>query len=606
MKRQDNTKVSLRETNWEAILDAMGDAVTVQDKSYRIIYQNRVLVEQFGECIGQFCYSAYENRAAVCPDCLMAKCYLDGKVHKAERHALVGEKTSLLDYTVSPVRGENGRIVAAVAVVRDVTSRKQTADQLTHFMNMYAALSHTNKAIMESLSREEMFARICKAAVEFGKFSLAVIGLTGTDGIIRSITHFGSASRYLDTLVVSADARREEGRGPTGRAIREGVPYVCNDYQHDPRTTPWRIAARKHGIRASAAFPLKLQGIVVGALKVYSDHAGFFHDEIVELLTEMAANISFGLENFLRDEQRVQSEAALRKSEERLKLVLEGSNDGYFDWHLPSSTVWLSNRYLEMLGYVRGEIEQTPAAIEQLIHSEDRHRFDGIIGEGAIRNYYSFEIDVRMKTKNGEWKWILHRGKVVEKDGQGGTVRVAGTCTDITEKRTYEEQLKYASVHDQLTGLYNRAYFDSEFARLKVGRCFPVSFVIADIDGLKLVNDSFGHAEGDRLIQLAATVMKASFRAEDVVARIGGDEFAVILPNAAADVVTDAVKRIRAFKARQSQNDYCLSISLGSATADTAEQLNEALKLADSRMYYNKFKKRSERSYTCTDDRHAP
>lgn len=585
---------SLEPALYEAIISAIGTGVTVQDRGFRVIYQNNVLRELFGDCVGSYCYQAYKDCSSVCADCPVAKCFADGAIHTSERRLSIKGQLCIFENTASPIRDANGNIVAAVEVLHDVTRNKKTEERLTCFMDMYAALNQTNKAIMESASREEMFNRVCNTAVEFGKFTLAVIGLTDSDGVIRSVAHCGVASRYLDTLVIHADARKEEGRGPTGKAIREGVPYVCNDFHSDPLTTQWRIAAQDHGIHASAAFPLKLQGAVIGVLKVYSDYAGYFDEQIVDLLTEMAANISFGLENFLREEQRRQSEEALRVSEKQLKMVLEGSNDGFCDWHIPASTVRMSVRYLEMLGYAQGELEQTPETVKKLVHPEDWWRVEELLDEELASRHPYFEIETRMQTKSGEWKWVLHRGKVVEWNENNMPERVAGTCTDITQKKMYEEQLKYASTHDQLTGLYNRAFFDAEFARIKVGRSFPVSLVIADIDGLKLVNDSFGHAEGDRLIQMAAQAMKESFRAEDVVARIGGDEFAVILPNADAEVVREAFKRVHSYQADSDPTqNYVLSISIGAATADNPEQLNEALKQADSRMYYYKFRKKS-------------
>lgn len=474
-----NDPIPSAELRCEAILAAMGDAVTVQDRNFRVMYQNPAMKELYGNCIGSICHSVYEKHAAVCPDCPVAACFADGSVHTAERVIHVNGEPRTVENTASPLRDEQGDIYAAVEVLRDITSRKKTEDRLTRYMNMYAALSQTNKAIMESASRGEMFDRVCSAAVEFGKFSLAVIGLTDPEGVIRSAAHSGAASRYLEHLVVLADAREEKGRGPTGKAISEGVPYICNDFHNDPITTPWRIAARKHGIRASAAFPLRLQGRVVGAMKVYSDHAGFFDEEVVDLMTEMSANISFCLESILREEERRETLEALRSN---------------------------------------------------------------------------------------------------------------------------EEQLRYASTHDQLTGLYNRAYFDAEFARIKSGRSYPVSVVISDVDGLKLVNDSFGHAAGDRLLQMAAKAMKDSFRAEDVVARIGGDEFGVILPNADTSIVHAAMKRILAFKPDEPEDNYCLSISVGCATADCAEQLGDALKQADASMYFHKFRRKSRQLGLLTDE----
>jgi diguanylate cyclase (GGDEF)-like protein len=202
-----------------------------------------------------------------------------------------------------------------------------------------------------------------------------------------------------------------------------------------------------------------------------------------------------------------------------------------------------------------------------------------------------------MRDKSGDWKWIRHRGKVVEWDDNGYAVRVAGTGTDITDKIQYLEELRYANTHDQLTGLLNRSFFDAEIERMKSSRHYPVSVVMADIDGLKLVNDSFGHAAGDSMIKRTANLLRESFRGEDAVARIGGDEFAALLPDANEQVVKEAIKRVLACleEINRSEGEFMVGISLGSATAENADQLGEALRLADSRMYY--YKKRRKGDY---------
>jgi two-component system cell cycle response regulator len=150
-------------------------------------------------------------------------------------------------------------------------------------------------------------------------------------------------------------------------------------------------------------------------------------------------------------------------------------------------------------------------------------------------------------------------------------------------------ELLHMSTHDVMTGLYNRAYFDTEMERVAKGRKFPVSFVMADLDGLKRVNDNNGHTAGDQLIMAAANILMNSFRGDDVVARIGGDEFAVIMADCSQDGAEAVLERIR-----RNQEEHNLSartavsISLGLGTAGSGGQVAEALKIADERMYKDK------------------
>jgi len=155
-------------------------------------------------------------------------------------------------------------------------------------------------------------------------------------------------------------------------------------------------------------------------------------------------------------------------------------------------------------------------------------------------------------------KHIIHEEIHIAKDGRNIPVEIStrsfelngkqvnlSVARDITERKQMEEKLKELSTHDALTGLYNRGFFDEEMARLERGRQFPISVVMADVDHLKEVNDHQGHAVGDVILKRAAQIINTAFRAEDVVARIGGDEFAVILPNTNAASVENVLLRVR-------------------------------------------------------------
>ena len=161
---------------------------------------------------------------------------------------------------------------------------------------------------------------------------------------------------------------------------------------------------------------------------------------------------------------------------------------------------------------------------------------------------------------------------------------------DITARKQAEDYLMYLGTHDVLTGAYNRAYFEEELLRLGRGRRYPISLVLADLNGLKQVNDSRGHAEGDKLIRRAAEALQASVRADDVVARVGGDEFALILPGTDTAAAEQALVRIRSLV--ELNNKYygptVLSLALGASTGEAGSNLNEVLREADDRMYVEK------------------
>lgn len=162
------------------------------------------------------------------------------------------------------------------------------------------------------------------------------------------------------------------------------------------------------------------------------------------------------------------------------------------------------------------------------------------------------------------------------------------------------ERLKHLSLHDALTGLHNRAYFEEEMRRLEKSRSTSVGIIICDVDGLKLVNDTLGHETGDMLLKAAGKVIKDSFRESDMVARIGGDEFAVLLPDSTRDALERACKRTQDAVTRHNEKhpELPLSISVGFALRnDSSTKMRALFKEADNIMYREKLhRKQSARS----------
>lgn len=191
------------------------------------------------------------------------------------------------------------------------------------------------------------------------------------------------------------------------------------------------------------------------------------------------------------------------------------------------------------------------------------------------------------------------------KDMRGEIIGAVHVARDVTELKQAEDALRYTSTHDPLTGFYNRAWFEAEFERLSRGRAKPVSVLVADLDGLKQVNDRFGHKAGDELLRRAAELLACCCRADDGMARVGGDEFTILLPGMGEVDAAEMLERIRQKmqEERKKPGDNAVSLSLGVATAVDAAGLNAALILADKRMYEDKAARRRCRVPVCAPAR---
>ena len=169
------------------------------------------------------------------------------------------------------------------------------------------------------------------------------------------------------------------------------------------------------------------------------------------------------------------------------------------------------------------------------------------------------------------------------------TNQFAALFSDITDRSLNEERINYLSYHDQLTGLYNRRFYEEEIKRLDTERDLPFSIAMGDVNGLKLVNDSFGHLAGDELIKKAAAVIKKGCRADDIIARFGGDEFIIILPRTDAAEAEKIIQRIRNLSVKEHIKDLTLSISFGYETKTNKDQdIMDVFKTAEDHMYRHK------------------
>lgn len=286
-------------------------------------------------------------------------------------------------------------------------------------------------------------------------------------------------------------------------------------------------------------------------------------------------------------------EEALRESQERYALSVRGANDGLWDWDLRTSQIYYSPRWKEMLGYEEPDIHNTPEEWFSRIHPDEVKWLEAQITahlEGQTRH---FEIEHRMQHRDGSYRWMLSRGLAV-RDNKGKAYRMAGSQTDITERKQAEHQLLHHALHDNLTGLANRALFMDrlqqaiERSKRIPGYKFAVLFM--DLDRFKVLNDSLGHIVGDQLLVAIARRLESCLRAIDTIARLGGDEFTILLEGIrdAEDACFLAERIHFALEApfSLSGQEVFTSVSIGIALNETEyDRPEDLLRNADTAMY---------------------
>lgn len=212
--------------------------------------------------------------------------------------------------------------------------------------------------------------------------------------------------------------------------------------------------------------------------------------------------------------------------------------------------------------------------------------------EQAIENRKMFKGEYKIITASGEEKWVLEQGRGVF-DENDTLVALEGLVIDISDQKKREEEITYLNYHDVLTGLYNRRYLEEITSKYDQEEFYPLSIIIGDINGLKLINDTLGHIEGDRIIVTIAEILNKCCRKQDVIARTGGDEFYIFLPNTEYEEAEAIMKQIHKtceiYSEANKEDVRHISISLGCGTKKTnMESLMDIMKDAEGNMYRDK------------------
>jgi diguanylate cyclase (GGDEF)-like protein/PAS domain S-box-containing protein len=278
-------------------------------------------------------------------------------------------------------------------------------------------------------------------------------------------------------------------------------------------------------------------------------------------------------------------------NKDELRLILDSTAEGIFGIDAEGNFTFCNTRCLELLGYAREE-DLIGKNMHRLIH---HNRLDGSAVQE--RTYRILSSIASGKKSHGEDELFKRADGTaipveylaIPKLNNGTVTGAVVTFHDITKRRKDEAQILYLSSHDALTGLHNRAYFEEWKTKYDREEYYPISVIFVDLNGLKLKNDVFGHAAGDDNLKAVARALKRASREEDVVARIGGDEFVCLLPNTSLEQARGIMDSIREELAGEASDGFSIGLSMGvDSKFEAAQDLSQVIKNAENEMYREK------------------
>jgi diguanylate cyclase (GGDEF)-like protein/PAS domain S-box-containing protein len=481
-------------------------------------------------------------------------------------------KHIFVEQSVSNITDVQGHVIGFRGISRDISERKQAEEKLR---TQYQRLQHQEQALRDSEQRladvinflpDPTWVIDQQGQVVF--WNKAIEEMTGVaqEQIIGRGNYEYSLSFYGERVPMLID-----------------IVFMSNhDYNEIKRKYDF-IRQESHNLSAEIYAPKTYGGkgayLWASASKLY-DHYGN----------------TVGAIQSIRDISNIkQATAELFDEKERFKTTLLSVGDGVISTNRHGQVDVLNKVAQHLTGWTQEEAFGKPMEeVFPIINEHTRARCESPVGEvldtGKVIEIASHTMLI---SKTGMERPIEDSAAPI-KDEAGNINGVVLVFRDFTEKKERQEKIAYLSYHDVLTGLYNRRFFEEELKRLDTERNLSLTLVMADVNGLKLTNDVFGHSVGDKLLQKAAQVMKKECRSDDIVARIGGDEFILLLPKTEAKEAEVIVQRINVALAREKVESGILSISFGWETKRVAtEEMTFVFKKAEDHMYRHKLSESS-------------
>ena len=321
---------------------------------------------------------------------------------------------------------------------RSVPENNQIENRLRKFNRLYLLLSEINQSIVRIRKPQALIKAVCRIAVEKGGFRMAWIGLLDPQTkCMKSTASAGVKDDFLDRQNIKMDSNGN-GRDPISTAMRTGKHAVINDINNDPDMAPWHTSAQRLGYCSSAAMPLITSGKVRGVFNLYSSEPGFFDNDEMKLLDEMASDIAFALEFAVQEEQRQRAELLLRESEQRYQTLAQISPVGIFRTDANGSTTYVNPKWCEISGLSADQ--GLGYGWLNAVHPDDKEKISAGWRE-SVKFHKGSITDYRFLHPDGTVAWIMGQA-VAELDSENQLVGYVGTIIDITDRKWAQNNIE--------------------------------------------------------------------------------------------------------------------------------------------------------------------
>lgn len=504
----------------------------------------------------------------------------------------------------------------AVVVHIDITELRHTmalqeAQQrkLQRLQNLYAAITEADQIIDSSNDLPWLFHEVCRIAVDLGGLKLAWVARPEPENErLVPVASYGTGTSFLDGIVVSTRADVPEGRGPTGTAYRENRTTINQNYLTDFNVAPWHERIQPYQWQSSGTFPVRQAGKVIALLVVYSTEANAFDVEEVTLLEKLSANLGQAAESIEDHKHKEVLEQQLRRSEETFRTLFETVNQGVVFQDTTGAILSANPAAERILGLTLAQLQGRTSMDPRwgTIHPDgspfpgDTHPAMRAIATGQPVVGVVMGI---LNPQKPDTVWIQTNATPVHNKATGNLEYVYAIFDDISETVRLQKELLAQANRDFLTEVANRRHFftlgQHELARA-ARYASSTALLMLDIDHFKTVNDTHGHAAGDAVLKAVAQLCKKALREIDILGRIGGEEFAILLPQTPGPMAHDVAERIRAAVQEASipvgpnGESIRVTVSIGVSAQMAEATLDEMLHRADTALYQAKHSGRNK------------